>query len=924
MRSSEPHAQLGAREARKRLVTANLVPAPTPKTSGARRTLAAFSLGVLSGVAAAWLATRHAPGRQTRFPSLGWSDASFREEEEGDHEEGEQEGLVSLRGLSAVEASLKAPNGHGATATDPRSHYPSALLPSTERLLYSPAFVSLVSTAHRQPLFVAERLGGDLRSEEADSEEIGDGTGDRETFSDASRELQGAATGKATGAEPRRAPAARDPERQAEPDAEHERRTEGLSTGSDEENPSESEGSDEEGHRLGRRGLYSKTPQKGLKTTGGVDRRALNFTQDPRIDKLWSADNSDYLRSGYSKGHLAAVALHKDSLEALQSTFSLGANIIPQNQAVNAGAWFKLEVLTKSLARLYEEVYVVSGPLWIPHDLVSRAPLVSVPRAQKYTSPPRSLSSSSPSSSSPFAPSKGAGEGSDPSPLREKDEASRENFFSSGARVAVSERGGQVDRANLAAAGDALRREDAPGDGGGDSERSGEEGSAPTRLLHADGETPGAEARKRRGAWGRRSASFSGLSQSRGESEAKEEPRTTAFRTFACLKPYASAPDVLPVSVEALTGSAASPASLQAFEFSSASSPLHSSSSISPPETDGLEWSFRACREAVREQHTSQTPPPSSASSGKTVPPLHVEHEVIGAHLVPVPTHLFKIVLGAGPRRTSQGTSRLPEVVLGAFVVPNKKVDRVSDMRAFRVPLQFVEWISGLDFQGVVTYAREKCEQTQASGDAGSVSGAETTRGFSSLFLSRDQARATPAGREAGEKISPSSQQEEAAFGLRSGRGKLGERQASPFPSAERRRRRREREETSRFLLAIDLCRTREWTPTGTAGEKRPSRDGGDFDAAAVPLREREARRAMRSTRRETQADGLTVQRGRNAQNSERTHPPTFSFCAPGAFDMLGASSRSTSAPPRLTGAEKRSEQEGSERTGEHETTGKT
>lgn len=56
----------------------------------------------------------------------------------------------------------------------------------------------------------------------------------------------------------------------------------------------------------------------------------------------YSAVRFPPMHAGYSKGHLAAVALHKNSVEDLRSTFSLGANIVPQNQAVNANQWYDI------------------------------------------------------------------------------------------------------------------------------------------------------------------------------------------------------------------------------------------------------------------------------------------------------------------------------------------------------------------------------------------------------------------------------------------------------------------------------------------------------------------------------------------------------------------------------------------------------
>lgn len=339
-------------------------------------------------------------------------------------------------------------------------------------------------------------------------------------------------------------------------------------------------------------------------------------------------------------------------------------------------------------------------------------------------------------------------------------------------------------------------------------------------------------------------------------------------------RPFASSPVSIPVSIEALTGSSPSQSPSS---FSSTSSSLLSSSPSSVPSVtvatgaDAYAESFRLCRtflglqtstESRREEScrsplsrgsslspstgtsfdlfgsssTSSSPRRSSSSSlllsstlspasetssaRKSVAspihqtPLHVDYDVIGQRLIPVPTHTFKIILAVGlrkdlleadtiqrvvkdqreegkdgtssifsnrffsfgwkgrqieektrtstsisdmslkesdddkknkmifsavssdesreaptpsssgeitpekmiGRRTRRGRKTeerireesihekrvLPEVLFGSFILPNRKViggGKNVDLSAYRVPLQFIEWTSGLDFQ---------------------------------------------------------------------------------------------------------------------------------------------------------------------------------------------------------------------------------
>ncbi|CDJ37732.1 hypothetical protein ETH_00027085 [Eimeria tenella] len=99
---------------------------------------------------------------------------------------------------------------------------------------------------------------------------------------------------------------------------------------------------------------------------------------------------------------------------------------------------------------------------------------------------------------------------------------------------------------------------------------------------------------------------------------------------------------------------------------------------------------------------------------------MNIEFEVLGHSLAPVPTHFFKVVLGVNPRDLEenkrndmppsighvpvaskkaawpQGTP--PPSVFGAFVVPNKAMHHNLRAESFRVPLSFIELVTGIDF----------------------------------------------------------------------------------------------------------------------------------------------------------------------------------------------------------------------------------
>ncbi|MEN0005986.1 MAG: DNA/RNA non-specific endonuclease [Bacteroidota bacterium] len=86
------------------------------------------------------------------------------------------------------------------------------------------------------------------------------------------------------------------------------------------------------------------------------------FLPDPAI-RSQSATPDDYYRSGYDRGHLVPAADRAFSKEAIEETF-LMSNISPQAHSFNGGIWRELEELTRSWAKKYKKLYVVTGPVF--------------------------------------------------------------------------------------------------------------------------------------------------------------------------------------------------------------------------------------------------------------------------------------------------------------------------------------------------------------------------------------------------------------------------------------------------------------------------------------------------------------------------------------------------------------------------------
>lgn len=101
------------------------------------------------------------------------------------------------------------------------------------------------------------------------------------------------------------------------------------------------------------------------------------FHEEDRLPEDDRASLSDYLHSGFDRGHLAPAG-DMPSPAAQGQSFSL-ANIVPQNRNANRSLWAGIEESVRRLATERGELFVVTGPIFSGRSVGSIKNRVLVP-----------------------------------------------------------------------------------------------------------------------------------------------------------------------------------------------------------------------------------------------------------------------------------------------------------------------------------------------------------------------------------------------------------------------------------------------------------------------------------------------------------------------------------------------------------------
>ncbi|ELV8759949.1 DNA/RNA non-specific endonuclease, partial [Vibrio vulnificus] len=92
-------------------------------------------------------------------------------------------------------------------------------------------------------------------------------------------------------------------------------------------------------------------------------KRSNSFKEDAELPDYARSTLADYSNSGYDRGHLAPSAAMDFSQQSMQQSF-LMSNMSPQLPGFNRVGWRLLEEHVRDLANEYNELYVVTGPIY--------------------------------------------------------------------------------------------------------------------------------------------------------------------------------------------------------------------------------------------------------------------------------------------------------------------------------------------------------------------------------------------------------------------------------------------------------------------------------------------------------------------------------------------------------------------------------
>lgn len=112
--------------------------------------------------------------------------------------------------------------------------------------------------------------------------------------------------------------------------------------------------------------VFEHLTKESLVYNESVDRSKCEFAEDASMHAYFRSLNSDYRGSGFDRGHMAAAGNHRLCQKHVVQTFLL-SNMAPQvGVGFNRHSWNRLEKYVRKMTRTYKNVYVCTGPLYLP------------------------------------------------------------------------------------------------------------------------------------------------------------------------------------------------------------------------------------------------------------------------------------------------------------------------------------------------------------------------------------------------------------------------------------------------------------------------------------------------------------------------------------------------------------------------------
>ncbi|CAB3360683.1 Hypothetical predicted protein [Cloeon dipterum] len=112
--------------------------------------------------------------------------------------------------------------------------------------------------------------------------------------------------------------------------------------------------------------VFEHITKDSVKKNDKVDRAKCDFYEDKSVHEFFRSTNSDYKGSGFDRGHMAAAGNHRITQQHCDQTFVL-SNMAPQvGKGFNRDSWNRLEMHVRKLTNFYKNVYVCTGPLYLP------------------------------------------------------------------------------------------------------------------------------------------------------------------------------------------------------------------------------------------------------------------------------------------------------------------------------------------------------------------------------------------------------------------------------------------------------------------------------------------------------------------------------------------------------------------------------